>query len=268
MAGVTTLADTLNRVPHGAGLQLLQRRGDRGARELTSWRLTLDAGQSEQYVSPDEETVVVLQQGRGVFEVGDERWPVARADVFSDRATAAYLPPACTLTVRADAPLEAILISTPAPAGGEPALIRPNDVQSVTRGRDLYVRDVHNIFVTDVHARRLLVGETINRPGNWSSFPPHKHDGRDGEPVLEEVYHYRVDPPQGFGLQMLYAADGEAVTHIVRDGDAVLLPYGYHPVSAPPGYRLYYLWGMAGAERRLALHEDPAHRWIHDALQP
>ena len=44
---------------------------------------------------------------------------------------------------------------------------------------------------------------------------------------------------------MLYTAEGEAVTHIVRDGDAVLLPYGYHPVSAPPGYRLYYLWAIA-----------------------
>ena len=63
---------------------------------------------------------------------------------------------------------------------------------------------------------------------------------------------------------MLYTAEGEAVTHIVRDGDAVLLPYGYHPVSAPPGYRLYYLWAIAGAQRKLALHEDPAHRWIHD----
>jgi 5-deoxy-glucuronate isomerase len=64
---------------------------------------------------------------------------------------------------------------------------------------------------------------------------------------------------------MLYTNDGEAVTHQVRDGDAVLLPYGYHPVSSPPGYRLYYLWAMAGEQRQLALYEDPAHRWIHDA---
>jgi 5-deoxy-glucuronate isomerase len=113
-----------------------------------------------------------------------------------------------------------------------------------------------------------MVGETFNPPGHWSSYPPHKHDGRDGEPVLEEVYHFRLDPPAGFGHQMLYSADGESVTHTVRDGDAVLLPYGYHPVSAPPGYRLYYLWAMAGVERRLALHEDPAHKWIHDAPQP
>jgi 5-deoxy-glucuronate isomerase len=124
---------------------------------------------------------------------------------------------------------------------------------------------VHDIFVTDPHAQRLMVGETFTPPGHWSSFPPHKHDGRDGEPTLEELYYFRVDPPQGFGHQMLYTADGEVVTHAVKDGDAVLLPYGYHPVSAPPGYTLYYLWAMAGAERRLALHEDPDHRWIHDA---
>jgi 5-deoxy-glucuronate isomerase len=258
------LSNTLCRVPRRAGLQCLQRRGEKGAHELTSWRLSLDPGGSEHYVSADEETVVVLQQGRGVFEAGGERWPVARKDVFSDRATAVYLPPGSTLTVRAETPLEAVLISTPAPAGGTPALIRPDEVQQVTRGKDLYVREVQNIFVTDSHVKRLMVGETINQRGNWSSFPPHKHDGKDGEPVLEEVYHYRVDPPQGFGLQVLYEANGEAVTHMVQDGDAVLLPYGYHPVAAPPGYRLYYLWGMAGVERRLALHEDPAHRWIHD----
>jgi 5-deoxy-glucuronate isomerase len=256
------LKDTLFRVPRATGLQLLHRRGEGDARELTSWRLRLDAGGVEHYVSPSEETVVVLQEGRGTFECGDERWSVSRKGVFAERATALLLPPGHALTVRADTPLEAILISAPSAESGTPILLRPDDVQPQTRGRDQYMRDVHNVFVTDTHARRLLVGETFNHPGNWSSYPPHKHDGRDGEPVLEEVYHYRIDPPQGFGVQMLYTADGESITHTVRDGDAVLLPYGYHPVSAPPGYRLYYLWGMAGAERRLALHEDPAHSWV------
>ena len=64
---------------------------------------------------------------------------------------------------------------------------------------------------------------------------------------------------------MLYTNDGESAAHTVRDGDAVLLPYGYHPVAASPGYTLYYLWAMAGEERKLALHEDPAHTWIHEA---
>jgi len=259
------LADTLIRVPRRDGLQVLQRRGDGDARELTTCRLRLGAGQSHTYTAPDEETAVVLLEGAAEFEVDGQRWEARRASVFTDRATALYLPPGTTMIVRAHAPLEAVLAATPAARASAPLFVKPDDVQPLGRGRGLFTREVHNLLVADAHAQRLMVGETFNPPGHWSSFPPHKHDGRDGEPVLEEIYYFRVDPPQGFGHQMLYTADGESVTHAVRDGDAVLLPYGYHPVSAPPGYRLYYLWAMAGAERRLALHEDPAHQWILNA---
>jgi 5-deoxy-glucuronate isomerase len=259
------LSETLFRHARQPGLQTLQQRGSAGARELTTRRLTLGAGSRATFRAEDEETVVVLQQGRGTFDAGGSSWPVSRAGVFAERATALYLPPRIDLAVVAESPLEAVLISTPAAGNDAAVLIAPEQIRVNARGRANYAREVHDIFVTDPHVRRLMVGETFNPAGHWSSFPPHKHDGRDGEPILEEVYYYRVDPPQGFGQQMLYTADGEAVTHVVRDGDAVLLPYGYHPVSSPPGYRLYYLWGMAGDERRLALHEDPAHRWIHDA---
>ena len=259
------LTDTLFRKPRTAGLQVLQARGESGARELTTRRLVLEAGNASEFSSTDEETIVVLHQGRGTFAAGGQSWPVSRAGVFQERATALYLPPGIRLDVKAETPLEAVLISTPTTRGGKPALVTPDKVRVNARGRANYAREVHDIFVDDGDVTRLMVGETFNPPGNWSSFPPHKHDGRDGEPTLEEVYYYRVDPPQGFGQQMLYTAAGETVTHAVKDGDAVLLPYGYHPVSSPPGYRLYYLWGMAGEQRRLALHEDPAHRWIHDA---
>ena len=210
-----------------------------------------------------EEAIVVLQEGRGTFGAGPGIWPVSRSDVFTERATSLYVPPGTEMVVQAETPLEAVVFSTAAEPGGAPAIVTPDGVKVAARGRGHYTREVHNILVDDPHARRLMVGETFNPPGNWSSFPPHKHDGRDGEPVLEEVYYYRVDPPQGFGQQMLYTADGECVTHTVRDGDAVLLPYGYHPVAAPPGYQLYYLWALAGERRNLALHEDPTHQWIH-----
>jgi 5-deoxy-glucuronate isomerase len=259
------LTDTLFRQPRTTGIQILQERGKAGARELTTRRLRLDPGTNTTFRLADEETVVVLQQGRGTFAAGGNTWPVSRASVFGERATALYLPPGVELTATAETTLEAVLMSTPAPAGGTPTLITPDDVEVNARGRANYSREVHNIFVTDPHVKRLMIGETYNPPGNWSSYPPHKHDGRDGEAVLEEVYYFTIDPPQGFGQQILYTTDGESATHSVKDGDAVLLPYGYHPVSAPPGYRLCYLWGMAGAQRKLALHEDPAHKWIHDA---
>ena len=260
------LKDTLFREPRRPGLHLLQQRGEAGARELTTRRLCLGPGATASLWLSDEETIVVLQEGTGTLAAGDETWHVGRTSVFAERATALYLPPGVELTARAGAMLEAVLFSTPAaPPRGTPVLVAPNEITAAARGRGSYAREVHNILVDDAHVQRLMVGETFNPPGNWSSFPPHKHDGRDGEPTLEEVYYYRVDPPHGFGQQMLYTADGESVTHTVHDGDAVLLPYGYHPVSAPPGYRLYYLWGLAGATRRLALHEDPTHQWIHTA---
>jgi 5-deoxy-glucuronate isomerase len=257
------LSNTLYRVPRHTGLQPLQKRGEGGAAEMTSWRLYLEAGASTRYLNAAEETILVVQQGSGTLSAAGLNSRVSRTNVFADPATALYLPAGIELTVTADDTFEAVLVSTPAEAGGQPALVTPADVVINKRGRGTYTREVHDIFVKDPHAKRLMVGETFNPPGHWSSFPPHKHDGRNGEPKLEEVYHFRIDPPQGFGYQTIYTNDGETVTHQVRDRDTVLLPYGYHPVAAAPGYRLYYLWAMAGEQRALALYEDPAHQWIH-----
>lgn len=256
-----TLAETLYRVPRQPGLHPLHSRGS-GARHLTSRRLTLPSG-TQTFASPDEETVVILQSGSGTFACADQLWTVSRKDVFSESATALLLPPGHELTVTAATPLEAILVSTPAPAGDAPVLRRPADIPVQHRGKPGYERDVRELFVGDPHARRIVVGETINAPGNWSSYPPHKHDGRNGEPVFEEIYYYRIDPPTGFGLQALYTADGEQATHQVHDGDLVLLPYGYHPVAAPPGHTLYYLWAIVGETRKLSIFEDPDYSWVH-----
>jgi 5-deoxy-glucuronate isomerase len=264
------LLDTLIRVPRTSGLHPIQPRGSHGSREIASWRLRLGPGESATHQRADEETIVVLQEGAGTFGVDDDTsssrqsWSVSRRGVFTERATAVYVPPGAVFHATATTMLEAILMSAPCRTRTAAAIVTPADVEVLARGRDGYAREVHNLFVTDAHAQRLMVGETFNPGGHWSSYPPHKHDGRDGEPELEEVYHFRIDPPQGFGQQTLYAAGEAPVVHQVIDGDVVVLPYGYHPVCSPPGYRLYYLWVMAGDERRLALYEDPAHRWIHE----
>lgn len=262
------LRDTLYRLPRQHGLQCLQRRGEGGAREMTTWRVRLPAGDKAESRIPGEESVLVVQSGAATVTVSGQEFEVSRENVFQQRATAVYAPPGESIAFVAMSEFEAVVVSTPATRPGRPALVRPSDVRVNARGRGNYAREVHDIFVTDESAQRIMVGETFNPAGHWSSYPPHKHDGKDGEPVLEEVYYFRIDPPQGFGQQLLYTADGECVSHVVRDGDAVLLPYGYHPVSSPPGYRLYYLWAMAGADRKLALHEDPNHRWIHEAANP
>ena len=104
----------------------------------------------------------------------------------------------------------------------------------------------------------------ITPGGNWSSYPPHKHDvdAMPRESLLEETYYHRISPGHGFALQRVYSADGELdETMSMRDRDTVLVPRGYHTVSAPPGYDLYYLNVMAGPTRAWAITNDPDHEW-------
>jgi len=225
--------------------------------------LTLDAGASYRVEAPatDEIAVVLL--------VGEVEWlgvRSARASVFEAPASAAYVPPGAAIDVVASSRSELACVATVAGglhARGEAFVVTPDDVAVHHRGRDAWTRDVHDVISESMPAQRLLVGETFNAPGGWSSFPPHKHDGTDGEIALEEVYYYRFDKPDGFGFQGLYERDGSERAVLVRDGSVVGIPRGFHPVCAAPGYRLYYLWALAGEERRLTMFEDPAHRWLN-----
>jgi 5-deoxy-glucuronate isomerase len=187
------LSQTLFRMAREPGLHVLQRRGDRGARELTSRRLCLHAGAQAAYSSDGEETIVVLQQGRGTLATPTLTRTVSRTSVFAERATALCVPPGVPLTISADSDLEAILVSAPSSEPGTVAVVGPDDITINTRGRGIYTREVHDLFVRDPYAKRLMVGETFNPAGHWSSFPPHKHDGRNGEPRLEEVTSGSVD---------------------------------------------------------------------------
>jgi 5-deoxy-glucuronate isomerase len=227
----------------------------------------LAAGDRHLFEPPTgEEGVVVLLAG----DVAIDGAPAQRSDVFAARATAAYVPPGRRVEVVANAPTELAFVTTvglDAAPNSDPKmqLVGPDAVHVQRRGRPGWAREVHDVVTTAVPAQRLLVGETFNEPGQWSSFPPHKHDGDDGEPALEEVYYYRFDPPDGFGFQGLYDAQGNERAELVRHGRVVGIPRGYHPVCSAPGYRLYYLWALAGSTRELVTHEDPAYSWLASA---
>jgi 5-deoxy-glucuronate isomerase len=237
----------------------------------------LAAGTSATVAVPDGiEAVVVLLAGDVTFGAALR---TQRVDVFDTAAAAMYLPPGASITITAHEHTELALAATVggdlhAPEGARPWFVDPTAVVMNDRGKPGWQRAVHDIVSESVPAQRLLVGETFNLAGQWSSFPPHKHDGGDGEPELEEVYYYRFDRDDGFGFQGLYdhAANGNPDDSgravLLRHGAVVGIPHGYHPVCAAPGYRLYYLWALSaapGTPRALALYEDPAHRWLHDS---
>lgn len=127
-------------------------------------------------------------------------------------------------------------------------------------------RLVHNILPdSDSAANSLLVVEVFTESGNWSSYPPHKHDQDNlpEESFLEETYYHEMNPRQGFVFQRVYTDDRSLdETMAVENGDVVIVPAGYHPVGVPDGYTSYYLNVMAGPKRIWKFHNDPDHEWI------
>jgi 5-deoxy-glucuronate isomerase len=192
-----------------------------------------------------------------------------RRSVFDGPPTMLYVPRDSTLQISAASEgFEALLMFAPARSAHPARLIGPEECILKTVGKDNWQRQVATSIGENMAADRLIIGETLNPPGNWSSAPPHKHDSyENGEVPMEEVYIFRLDPPQGFGFQRVYAYGPNAFdcAFAVQDGDTVVLPRGYHPVVAGPGYRLAYIWALAGEARRYgAWSDDPKHAWIKD----
>ncbi len=139
------------------------------------------------------------------------------------------------------------------------------DVPVELRGAGQASRQVNNFCAPEAFdADRLIAVEVLTPGGNWSSYPPHKHDEAipGVETALEEIYYYEV-ARGGVAYQRAYGG-GIDICAEVRSGDAILLPEGYHgPSMAAPGYDLYYLNVMAGpGERAWRFTDDPAHAWI------
>ena len=231
--------------------------------------IKLAAGKSYSSNTEDEEYGLVILSGLLSLAINGEQYSElgGRTSVFAGKATGAYLPPGTAWSIQADSRCELAACSTPSDSPGPPQIISPDEVQVNQAGNWNWRRQVHNIIGVNVpQAQRLLVGETFNPPGNWSSYPPHKHE-KDDYPFqvnMQEIYHFRMNPPQGFGFQRIYTDDQSIdETYTLQHLDNTLMPRGYHPVVAAPGYQLYYLWMMAGVtDRRMAPQDDPNHVWV------
>jgi 5-deoxy-glucuronate isomerase len=181
-----------------------------------------------------------------------------RADVFSAYPHAMYLPPRTTFRVIADELTELGDGRAPARKRFEPRAIRPEDCGYEIRGGGNATRQIVDIMPPGVPADRLLVCEVFTPSGNWSSYPPHKHDvdRPPGEVKLEEIYYYRFGHRDAYGFQRLYNGR-EDKTLTVTHGDLVLIRSGYHPFVTAHGYDAYYLNVLAGTRRSMAASDDP-----------
>lgn len=219
----------------------------------------------------DEMCLVLLE---GLCRV---RWPGGdaplgpRAAVFSAYPHAVYLPPGTAFTVEASERTQLGEGRAPTCERHPARIIRPQDCGFEIRGGGNATRQIVDIMPPAFPAHRLLVCEVFTPSGNWSSYPPHKHDTDDppGEVALEETYYYRFRNRDAYGIQRLYERDDrddQALT--VRDGDLVLIRRGYHPFVSAHGYDAYYLNVLAGVRRSLAASDDPRYAAFRSRWPP
>lgn len=240
----------------------------------------LPMGQAWSFDTAESELAIVILHG--TVDVASSRgvWPALgrRQHVFDGLPYVLYLPPRTTLTVTAASDSEVAVAWVPAPEGFPPKLMTPDDIEVEVRGGDQATRQINRLLWPGFPCQRLVLVEVYTPGGNWSSYPPHKHDvhrvAPDGtliEADLDEIYYYKIDRPEGFAIQRVYTDDTSPLqqaglpidaTITARTDDVVLVPEGYHPVASPVGYTTYYLNVLAGSAQSLANVDDPALAWV------
>lgn len=233
--------------------------------------LELPPGGTHTFETGDQEMLVVPLAGSGTVRCGTEEHELTGRDgVFQAVTDFSYLPRRRTVTVTS---ATGGRFAVPAAPTGRDLPFRygPADAVPVElRGTGVCSRQVNNLASVDgFDCDRLIVVEVLTPGGNWSSYPPHKHDEHSAaESELEEIYYFEIGG-DGPGYQRVYGTAQRPIDVLaeVRTGDVVLVPHGWHgPSMAPPGYPMYYLNVMAGPhpERAWRISDDPAHAWVRD----
>jgi 5-deoxy-glucuronate isomerase len=242
----------------------------------------LGVGASWHFETGENELALVNISGRYTVKSDKGTWTGigGRRSPFEEAAHALYLPRHTAFTVTAEEAGEFAVTWCPTDEDHDAWLIKPETVKVGLRGGDNVTRQINDLLPPGSPVHRLVLVEVYTPGGNWSSYPPHKHDihitddaGNLVEADLEEVYYYRINPPEGYAFQRVYT-DNRCPLHragfpidavvMAEDGCAVLVPEGYHPVVSAPGYTTYYLNVLAGSAQVLANQDDPHYSWVKE----
>jgi len=233
--------------------------------------LKLAAGEIHSAESGEREILAVILGGKATFEINGQRFEKVggRPNVFSGKPHSVYIPAGAKYSIQAEGNVEIALPSAPSDETSlQPYVIAPSQVANGIWGAANFKRYFHQILTLaaqpELPARRLIVGETFTPSGNWSTYPPHKHqvDDLPRQAFHEEMYYFKVSPGEGFGICHYYNEEGEDENFTIRDNSIHMMPRGYHTVVSAPGYTTYYLWFLAGTQRVQATVDDPNLGWV------
>lgn len=219
------------------------------------------------------ENAIVILSGTCIIRTSDGDFGKVgrRPDVFSGMPYALYLSRRKDFEIEASSDgFEFASCWVPTNEDHPTKLVTPDMSPLEIRGGGNATRQINGIIPPGFNCHRIVCVEVYTPSGNWSSYPPHKHDvhredesGNVIEVDLEEIYFYKLDRPNGYAYQRVYNDDRSIDgLMMVQNHDAVLVPEGYHPVVSAHGYTTYYLNFLAGSAQSLANSDDPDQAWI------
>lgn len=231
--------------------------------------IQLKAGTSYKSSTGNFEVALVLLGGKCAVKGKEFQFDEVggRKNVFDGKPHTVYLPWKTEYEITALTDVDIAYNASPASRDtAKPTVITPEQTRTISLGHDNFTRQATIMLDEKFDSEHFYIGEGLIPSGNWSGYPPHRHDidNLPEEIDMEETYFYRFDPPQGFGIQKVYQPDGSIdETYTVKNNDTVAIAEGYHPLCGAPGYQMYYLWTMTGkVNRGLISSKDPQHSWV------
>ena len=159
--------------------------------------LELAAGETAGIISGGDELIVLPLAGSCTVDCDGTRFELAgREGVFAAVTDFAYVPRDSRARITSASGGRFALPAAAARRRLAPRYGPAAEVPVEIRGAGSCSRQVNNfctpgVFETD----KLIAVEVLTPAGNWSSYPPHKHDtDRPGESVLEEIYYFEIGP--------------------------------------------------------------------------
>ena len=231
--------------------------------------LALKEGDTHKLLTEGNEAAIVPLGGKTIAQTDGKHFELNRKGVFIDKPHVLYCPPKHEITFEAITDCEIAIGTAPAEGRYPLRLFLPEEQKVEVRGGGPAIREVHHTLSHPMPAERLILYEVYVPGGMWSGWPPHRHDGINNSPYLEETYHFKFDSKYGFGLHRNYDDENNFnEVFAVQNDDLVLVTAGYHPVASAPGNTMYFLNYLAGEliadDRAITAVDEEKHAWIKD----
>jgi 5-deoxy-glucuronate isomerase len=240
--------------------------GEMGLKRAKFDILKLKKGKSFKSNTKSDEAGLILISGSFNIRGKDFDFKnIQRASVFTAKPTGVYLPIKTEYEIESlSDDMEIAICYAPSKLESKPVYIKPEDTREFNIGVLSWKRRAYFIIDERIESENFFIGETMLNPGKWA-FPPHRHDfdNYPEEVEMDEIYHYRVDPADGFGVQFFYN-DKKTIdnAYTIRNGDTMIFPEGYHPAGASPADSMYILWFLAGKKRYFLAKPDEQYKWV------